>query len=299
MRTKRAAFIFAGDDTFFMFNDKELVFGEVDFSKYDRTQGAHALRFEFDILLLLLCSPEVLSLLMQAIIAPAVYEEKSVDIKLKIHMPIQRATGGPDTTIGNSINNAFTTWGLFLNSDVDIEDLPKLQASFGFESKFKVSSSFIGMTFLKGAWFPSGDRFVWLPLPSQAIKLGKILTDPRLIFPRDVPRVAWRKTAYALSQGVGKIPFEYPILGDLMRFYQLKGVETDIKLKENFFRAEVDELCTDLDLEVVYEFLNMRYGITFAEVESLRLTLKQLEHEELPILLPYNSVWAKLWSDYE
>lgn len=296
---KRAAFIFAGDDTFFMFHSDQLLFGEVDFSKYDRTQGAHALSFEADILTILLCDPSMVGKLLEAIIAPAVYEDKSIDYRVKVDMPIQRATGGPDTTLGNSLNNALTTWSLFLNPDPDIHALPQHQASFGFESKFKISSQFLGMTFLKGSWFPSKTSFVWLPLPSQAIKLGKILTDPRLIYPNDAPRVAWRKAAFALAQGVGEIPSNYPILGDLLQLYRLNGVENDKKLKENFYRAEVDCHDVEIDEEFVSIFLFDRYGITNDEIEELRESLRQLRNEEFPFLFPSNSIWTKLWSDYE
>lgn len=167
-----------------------------------------------------------------------------------------------------------------------------------------MSSTYAGVTFLKGSFFSNctnfgNTTFTWLPLPSQAIKLGKLLNDPCEIYKGDPPRIAWRKAAYALAQGVGTIPENYPILGDLMKFYRSKGIENDLKLKENQYRLEVDCQAEELDVEEFHSFLWDRYGISPEETDLLKEQLRALEKVDLPILLPFNSLWPKLWADYE
>jgi hypothetical protein len=301
-RKKRAAIIIAGDDTFIMANGPNgLIFAEIDFSKYDRTQGVHALLYEMKILHLFGMDPETAASLYNAITATAVYEEHSLEYKAPIHMPIQRATGGPDTTFGNTFNTSTSIFGFFQYHDnIDFSLLPKFQSLFGFESKYKESSSFQGMTFLKGSWFPHGHRYIWLPLPSQAIKIGKILTNPLDIYKKSSTPEAWRKAAYSLAKGLGNIPFDYPILGDLVQYYLTIGIENDVLIKESVLKPEITENLLDpLDLEFIYQFLADRYGITLDEVLLLKLQISQLQQVLPPVLLPSNSLWPKLWADYE
>jgi hypothetical protein len=299
---QRVAFIIAGDDTFFIFRSvKGLLFGELDFSKFDRTQGVHALSFEMRMLMMLGVPREVVVQLYAATVSPAVYEEKTLDFRAKISMPVQRATGGPDTTIGNTINNAATLLMFFYNhQSPNMADLPTFQSEFGFESKYRESSSFCGVTFLKGSWFPCGEDYAWFPLPSQAIKLGKVLTNPCDVFKADAPSVAWRKMALALAKGVGEIPVSYPILGDLMSLYRRMGDESLVVLRENQNRPIVEGMVShaNLDVEFCYEFLFIRYGILKEEVEALQVTLQQ-DVLNFPVLLPSNPLWPKLWADYE
>jgi len=304
---KRAAFIMAGDDTFFIANvpqpdgTTKLIFGEMDFSKYDRTQGIHALMYEMKILKMMKFSEETLVGLYGSITSPAVYEEKSLNFKKKIEMPVQRATGGPDTTFGNTLNNGTTIWSHFYDchGTVRFDQIPKTQAQFGFESKYKQSDSFVGVTFLKGSWFPVGSEYVWLPLPSQAIKIGKILSNPLEIYKTDSVPEAWRKAAYSLAKGLGDIPFDYPILGDLVQFYLSVGIENDRLEKESFLKPQVTFIPGSMDPAFMSHFLLTRYGITDDEVQLFKQQLSAVRNCYPPILLPFNPLWPKLWSDYE
>lgn len=298
---KRIAIIIAGDDTFFIANlNGELIFGEIDFSKYDRTQGIHALVFEMKVLHMFGMDKIVASYLLSAILSDAVYEDKSIQFSAKIKMPPQRATGGPDTTFGNTFHTAVTFFQyLYVYDNPDFTDIPRFQSLFGFESKYKSSSSFMGMTFLKGSWFPVGHKYIWLPLPSQAIKVGKILTNPLDIYKHCSPPEAWRKAAYSLAKGVGHIPRDYPILGDLLFFYLQVGIENDHKLKENQMRPETVEFEGCLDPDFVYAFLEARYSISLEEVQCFQEQLRLVWTWNPPFLLPSSSIWPKLWLDYE
>jgi hypothetical protein len=304
--SKRAAFIFAGDDTFFMVHREgsDWLFGEIDFSKFDRTQGVHALTVEACWLYLFGVKLESIIKMNEAILADAVYEEKVLDFREKIKMPPQRATGGPDTTWGNTMNNIGVAMSFFIDrypfmvDEVNLKDLPEWQARHGFESKYKDSPTFLGLTFLKGSFFPIEDYFVWLPLPSQAIKIGKIMTDPRVIYKGEVAQSAWCSAAYSLASGVGTIPRGYPILGPLIHFYLYKGIKNEKKLKENLYRAEFDMTIVVTDSTVFDEFLFNRYGITKEETLMFEAELEALYHVPFPILFSSNPLWSKLWLDY-
>jgi hypothetical protein len=233
---------------------------------------------------------------MRSICGVARFESKTLDLQLPIAMPIQRATGGPETTWGNTINNLSTVVGFFSTQyPCDINHLPVFQASLGFESKFKTSLLLTNMTFLKGAFFPCHDSFIWLPLPSIAIKIGKLMNHPCATFKTNDPELAWRQSAYSLAHGIGSVPRTYPILGTFLETLIRLSSPTDIVLHEFEHKTKTNE--THGDREEFLLFMHIRYGITECEILEVEHDLECVRR--LPCLLPSRVAWSKLHFDYE
>jgi hypothetical protein len=312
LRDNSAAFIFAGDDTFFICKIKgKISYGEIDFSKYDRTQGAHALSFEYHILVLLGIRKKDMQLALKANVATAVYEEKSLGIKIKCPMPIQRATGGPDTTLGNSVNNMASVIHAAQDENFHPCMLPEKQLELGFVSKFNMSISPRNITFLKG-WFVPCDQseylYAWLPLPSQVLKIGKILTNPTDIFPHLSPCKARIAAGYGVARGVGAIPPNYPILGPIVHKYitiaqeTLNIAEIDVFLINNmrFFKDDhkmkIENLIS-INLEETLLMYLDRYNINIHEIEEVHRLIDKITPDLFPCMVEH-PVWNKLAYDY-
>jgi hypothetical protein len=105
-----------------------------------------------------------------------------------------------------------------------------IRAMSGMIIKFK-QPVLKGATFLRGWWVPDSNltRHHWMPLPSMIVKLGKVLTEPKLIAQRqENDEMAYAVCAHALSSSFGFVPEDYPILGPflgcLRRFAAQAGV---------------------------------------------------------------------------
>lgn len=289
------AFIFAGDDTFFIVNLKgKLFYGEIDFSKYDRTQGKHALSAAIRIEHALGMAVETCDAMYCSYISSSKYEEKSLNYKARISMPVQRATGGPDTTIGNTINNMLSIIHS-LHRVETLEDIPRMQKEMGFQSKFFMDNELMGKTFLKGGFFLKKDQenFTWLPLPSQILKIGKIMTDPKLIFKHVGEKQARVLAAVGMAKGLGTVPINYPILGPFINMYLKIGFltfgDTDhLFTSENlrFFKDEHKMQLTEnnqIDIDYAYGFMLARYGLERQEIEEFHELLHGIR--DLPVVI--------------
>jgi len=299
-------FIFAGDDTFFMANlGGRKIYGEIDFSSFDRTQGVHALMAQYLVLIDLGLDLRSIDFLIDSVIKPYYFEYKPLEIRDVIKTPIQRSTGGPDTTIGNTLTNFLSTL-LFLTDSKHLwlesfKELPAYQLSLGFYAKYNSSDSYLGLTFLKGSFFRTDDgNFCWLPLPSQVLKLGKMLNDPGKIFKHADGPMAWAMAAKALACSFGYVPYDYPILGPFLHklksFFKgeviLDGIAKSVFIEEHkpFVDKEV-RVSDDLD-----KFLFDRYNITRSDLSDLNDALEF--NGQPPILLKQIPLWGKLWFDY-
>jgi len=207
--------IFAGDDFLGIYAvNGRIIIMENDFSKFDRTEGVHALISEFRVLTIMGCPFDVLVYLSESFSATPKYKNRKLEIKYSCPMPVQRATGGPDTTCGNSFVNMISVVDSLVESH--FENLEQDQRQLGLLPKLKIFHDIGSATFLKG-WWVNGK---WLPLPSQVLKLGKLLTNPTVIFKKTSKLTAWAKIAKAMALGVGSVPDTYPILGPLLKRYK-------------------------------------------------------------------------------
>jgi hypothetical protein len=280
-RKSRMACIVAGDDFYSIANlDGVIEIFEEDYSRFDRTQGVHALYNEAAILVELGVPYDVLNRMFRAMFSKARYEVKSLDYVEHLIMPEQRATGAPDTTIGNTINRITAIF--FIAANQAWREVETYSLKLGFVSKLTVHSNPFAGTFLKGWWMPCTDGLVaWLPLPSQAVKVGKILRDPCQIYKNVAPQDAWEAAALAMAKSYGTVPFSYPIFGTLlMRYHEFKPLDPSLTRKGNpgdaFLMDEHKIRVTSnaqLEVSSVLELFEERYGLSEEDLESMRWEL--------------------------
>jgi len=291
MGDKRAACIFAGDDFFAMVNDRQLTYYENDFSSFDRTQGAHALEAELAILSELGMTRQQVAILWQMYQLTSKFENVRFDIKQRVPMPIQRYTGGPTTTIGNTINNQISVL-YTIQTRGNMTALPEAQLELGFIAKLQIRSDNL-CTFLKGWWVPTANGNQWLPLPSQVIKLGKILTDPRLIYKQLEANAAWKLAAKSMASSYGQVPFNYPIFGAfLQRYANLTDLDsTDILQYEPDRSYKVyRDLAEPVDRVAALEMIMERYDLNQEDVREMENEIHTTPFPGVMIHLG----WAKL-----
>jgi hypothetical protein len=285
---KRLAFIVAGDDFYGVaWVDGQLLVLENDFSKYDRTQGAHALGCEYMIARSVGISHSMLIVLFSAIVAVARYEDKRTGERYKTPMPIQRATGGPDTTFGNSANNIASVFYTLLEGGG--LDFPTHQARLGLEAKLKVHTSLSLGTFLKGWWLPTVDGdLAWYPLPSQAVKAGKIMTSPKQIFKKLSPDQAWRAAARGMALGFGLVDQGYPLFGTQLKHYiDLHDTQVVIPLEAHKVYMDVEKR---LDIRAVLDLFYVRYGLESNEIQQME---DEIRSSPFPCILCHQA-WSRL-----
>lgn len=126
----------------------------------------------------------------------------------------------------------------------------------------------------------------WINLPSLISKVGKITTNPMLLFKNlsKDPKRVWLLLAKALSSSWRHLPREYPILGAFFRACDrlAAGVEMDnpgsydAAITENFRNPNKPvwsaPLEVKIDVHAVYEMIVSRYGGTvegWVEVDHL------------------------------
>lgn len=289
---KRAAVIVAGDDFFAIIHDKNGIrFFENDFSKYDRTQGVHAQDAERQILLLLGMSEYVAFTLFSTANLQPRYESKRLDFHQIMKMPPQRATGAPDTTIGNTINNiASVIYSLMISNDFD--HLAKDQAELGLEAKLQIHDELSHATFLKGWWMPAGHKYHWLPLPSQTIKMGKILTLPTLIFKHLPEDSAWRSAAKSMGCSYQNVPHNYPLFGSLLKRYaQLEGETKNLlEYQPNDGHKIVVDKHVEIDEYIARMYVAQRYNLTYCEIVEMQEEISRMPFPGLAV----HPGWARV-----
>lgn len=174
-----------GDDSVVIlkFDDEHISYFECDLSSYDQAQGEQVLETEYDLLMTLGILKEDVLCLRRLSRASYFCSFNSESIMIKRRNRPMRDTGAPDTTIGNSIVNVCLWLQVFG------EDFPVLPAvlttrfaQLGFEAKLKEVPDVIHLSFLKGMFYQCPLGYVWGPLPSRIIKMGKCRGDPRQIY---------------------------------------------------------------------------------------------------------------------
>lgn len=289
---RRAAVIVAGDDFFAIVREKDEIFYlENDFAKFDRTQGVHAQDAEAKVLKLLGMSERISYILFTTMNLQPRYENKRLDHQAIYHMPAQRATGAPDTTIGNTINNIISVIYAVMNTGT-FNRLAEHQANLGLEAKLQRHTEASTATFLKGWWLPCEDEYYWLPLPSQTIKMGKILTLPTQIFKHLSEDSAWRSAAKSMGSSYKNVPFEYPLFGpQLQRYAQLEGEVKDLAPYQpnEAHKIVVDEKAK-VDKYTARVYIANRYNISYEDIVNM---------EEEMLSMPFPGLachpgWAKV-----
>jgi len=223
------------------------------------------------------------------------------DFKQKWKMPIQRVTGAAETSLGNSLGNlmasVYAIMGFFASNRN--QSVPSLIAELGFEMKYKESDSILGMTFLKGSFLKDNcDQWMWLPLPSQVLKLGKILTDPCKIFPKLNRQEAEIMCARAMALGLGTVPYNYPILGPFITKMRTLSFSSynNTQIEHQWFpehKIKVDSYAY-CNRKMALEMYGLRYGLTEEHILDLEHHISLVK--TIPIVM--GGDWTPLLLDY-
>jgi hypothetical protein len=285
--------IVAGDDFFSLGKVAgEIVSLECDFSKYDRTQGIHALEAEWEILEFLGFPKKSINILREMAKTTPVFFDRKENVKHKMTAPIQRFTGAPDTTLGNSlVNIASVIYDVLKTGQLSLTT----QKDLGFDTKRVEVAVTDGPTFLKGWWIPCDDVEVpwrWVPLPSQVVKMGKCLTAPWTIFPQVDPMTAHKMVAKGMAMSYGSVPDDYPILGAFCKKYKsLYSGKVDYDFSNPYKTAiESSGIRGNLDLPQCHYLFTIRYGFTPGDIAEME---KEIVETEFPGIMA-SDLWVRL-----
>lgn len=254
-------FICAGDDNVAWIRQRGKEFALVsDFSQYDQSQSSGPLKFEMHLLHALGVPLHVVDRLEHTFSLPYFIADgmgaKKTGSELWNHpkRPL-RATGGPDTTFGNTIVNA-ACWMHIFDTQPDLEDIFALHAGIshlGFTAKLQ-TCPIEDSDFLKGVWYETDLGSVWGPLPSRLFKC-KVW---------DVPEPGnWDKIRKAIrEQWASYSPFSWcPCYRSLDTSHEI-----------NPFRVDWDPFSNGCSLRptlVNVDVLLRRYGISYEDLESV------------------------------
>lgn len=174
----------AGDDSLVVRHDNNGVeYWWADASSYDQAQGRSILEWEYKSLAWLGLPASAIEILRWTSRADYRYSSKTLSCRLRMSGRSMRPTGGPDTTLGNSLLMAYAWVNSAEHSPWDTTELIKEFLRQGLKMKLFHSSDLIDADFLKGLFVPTLDNgLTWIPLPGRFIKLGKIMTDPRQLY---------------------------------------------------------------------------------------------------------------------
>jgi hypothetical protein len=171
--------IVAGDDSVVSYRGE---FFCADASSYDQTQSFGPLETEYRFLEHLGMTPNYIDIMRKCTAAPLRFRPSKPDgderCFINRDQRPMRDTGGPDTTLGNSLLMGLA-WVFVLNhSTTDVEgDFLRL----GFKMKLRICD-IATANFLKGHWMLTQTGYCWVPSIARILKFGKCLNDPRQTF---------------------------------------------------------------------------------------------------------------------
>lgn len=180
----------AGDDSLVVFAiNGQYYYFEGDATSYDSTQSLGPLNCELEILKTFGMPDILLSYLeysFKSTLVTRFNNKKLRSFKMSVNRGNRpmRNTGGPDTTFGNTIVMLIAS--TYAYNNVSIEDIEKAYARLGLRMKLHMYNSHHSVTFLKGWFVKNCEKYVWAPLPSRIVKLGKSLRTTSDIYKKDL-----------------------------------------------------------------------------------------------------------------
>jgi len=186
-----AYIIVAGDDSLVLERIGDVVrIYEGDAGMFDQSQSIGPLMFQYEVLKRLGMSDyhkERLEKLNRAKYV-AISRDKCRKIEIIRNNRPYLDTGSPQTSLGNSVDMGSPWIGALESGDPQ-----NFFRMLGFDMILRVHSQVTEATFLKGMWYPTHNDpvypYLWAPLPSRFLKLGKSKNDPRSLYKPQL----WRK----------------------------------------------------------------------------------------------------------
>jgi hypothetical protein len=294
--------IVMGDDSLFcdigtVNNRHPLVVREIDYSKFDQSQKNNHLHAEQLVLEALGVPNRITAYLLKLCALPSRHRNRDPRVNIVITLNpgknrCRRVSGAPDTSLGNSIVNII---GYLIAHRGNFSAAAWKRA--GLIPKYhRTSPSFEGMTFLRGMWLPYHDSPPrWTPLPSQLLKLGKIVYG-------DVP-LSPRKTAMfarGLASSFQGVDRSTPLLGPFLAAYDRLGTEPDARVaralaSQRRYGISLLEQPFKIDRKAAIAIFCDRYEITHEDITRVERTFQAITH--LPVFYG-DPLFTALSADY-
>jgi len=253
--------------------------GEGDLTACDQSEDSAALSVVDMIAEIIGVSQEARHEWWTAYSAP--YTIRTPTMVIKGEAGVQMPTGVSITTVGNSLMVATAFIGAIREAQ---EHGPGFSVeeyflSLGYTLKYKSHDFLFKATFLRG-WFCPDERneYVWMPLPSACLKIGKLFRDPRLLVVGGGLNAA-KVVAHAIASSYPGFDYSYPIFGEWLRTMRRLGIVGQIRdgdFFENPFRVR-SAADVKINREGILLMIEGRYGITPADVERVEKLLRSVE----------------------
>jgi len=293
----------AGDDTGMAWGSLQIKgcdtrFGESDLSSFEVTQDEGPL---YDGLPQWMGAMGVSDLVLDEVhdAVAGGYTVREGHMKVSGDTGVMLPTGIAFTTTINSVNAIALVCEIIQNRET--HTVEETARSLGLTVKYQERFTLDTVTFLKGWWCEAGDRRVWMPLPSAVLKLGKTLREPHEIMrlPKTRKHLAVRQMAYALSQGYGQVPDDYPILGVFLQTLRRLGVKPGTNKRFELHEANRDKVqitdgkCSRLS---VLGAMMLRYHLDPGDIGEAETILRQIN--SLPAYIEHPVFDALCETDY-
>jgi hypothetical protein len=189
---------------------------------------------------------------------------------------LQLPTGHTFTTVLNSLNNIFSYMSAWQTKPFDF---PKAALLLGFTAKMRIyGSDYRHLSFLKGWWIPTNIGFVWVPLPSAVIKVGKFLKPLSYFEKKGNPIPICSAMIVNSYFGVDRnYPIFGPFLSCLDRFKSKDPIVSHENVNENDFKPRLETSNYEMDVEATKELIMFRYGIDEADINQVADLYRQVK----------------------
>jgi len=257
--------IVAGDDTLAVWYDRYGVchIYEGDFGMFDQSESFGPLVFEGRALTALGVSSDIVTVMQRVATASYVAKTRNPGSKDRIVIGRRarpfRDTGGPNTTIGNSLVAAHAV--LLAVQQLSEHSIPVevTMKTLGLDYKYRLHDSFFQSTFLKGMWYrtETAKGYFWGPLPSRILKAGKCLKDPRKLYHRGIT------LEEASTRLLGEIACGYafylqvPVLRAFVKNFKREGLDP---VKFSPWKIQAVRGPKPLLSDAAWEQMEVRYG---------------------------------------
>jgi hypothetical protein len=257
--------IVMGDDSYTIrVVDGVMQYMGIDYKHFDQSIKKEMLGAEYGCLLAMGVPQGVIDILKTVSTNHAIYKSRGrqdrASLKFKPSGP-QRITGGPDTSLGNSICNIV---GLAIAISRGLTD--EAWKSVGFVAKTVVSADPLDIIFLRGVfWLNNDGQHHWGQLPSFVLKAGKMQ--------KTLTRQAHlERMAYAQGRSMGEIPSDFPVLASLKRKLIELGRE-DVRPPPypvgSPYQPTPDYSPEGIDREQILAWMRRRYACTDQQIEEV------------------------------
>lgn len=283
IRNGLAFIIVAGDDSLVIYRDFEgnLYVFEGDASMFDQSQSKGPLNHQLNTMhrcSVPLREIQILGCTFQAKYVAHSRNEVGRIIVSHEHRPM-RATGGPETSWGNS-KTMGEAW-IHALSKLCFQNIQESFRFLGFDLKLKIFTDPREATFLKGMWYEIDQELWWGMLPSRFLKVGKSLRDPRTLYKGDL-RTCTKQFANDLAYSMHRFVLP-PLMRQFVKRYMVappkRHFPTDLWVEH-----EDGDLGPSPKMKN-YEFINQRYGLErdiWKEMEHLIATSELFSFLEHP-----------------